>query len=204
MIARLSGVVAEKSPGALVIMTGGVGYEVFIPLSTYYDLPDEGQETELHIKTVVREDALELFGFFSAGEKGAFELLNSVSKIGPRLALSILSGIGPGELVTAVTHKNIGRLTGIPGVGAKTAERLVLELKDKVGRLAVMAEPETAVPEAAVLDDVARDAVSALLNLGYSRSEAEKAVNGARMECGPGPDELSTLLRQSLKRLRKV
>ena len=205
MIARLRGVLADKSPAAAVVMAGGVGYEVQIPLSTYYDLPEEGETVTLYIKTVVRDDAIELFGFLTPAEKEAFILLNTVSKIGPRLALGILSGIGPAELVRAVSSRDLARLSSVPGVGAKTAERLVLELKEKVSRLAAVAgdAKDEAAPE--LLDDAAQDAVSALLNLGYSRPEAQKAVARAKREAEDrgGEADLAALIRLSLAKLRK-
>lgn len=204
MIAYLKGLLKKKAPGSTVVLTGGVGYEVLIPLSTYYDLPDEGEDVSLFIKTVVRDDAIELFGFFSQAEKEAFILLNSVSKIGPRLALSILSGIGPAALVEAVGSKNLARLSSIPGVGVKTAERLVLELKDKVAQLAVYAPTVRVQPQSEALDEMGQDAVSALLNLGYSRTEAARAVTSVLDEAGDADYDLSGLLRQGLKRLRKA
>jgi len=202
MIARLIGHIRDKSPHSVVVMTGGVGYEVFIPLSTFYDLPDEGEEVSFHIQTVVREDALELFGFLTRVEKEAFLILNSVSRVGPRLALGILSGIKPADLCQAVTANNPARLSGVPGVGAKTAQRLVLELKDKVARLAALLPPGETPSEAETpLDDVANDAVSALKNLGYGAAEAERAAGAAR-RLEPDAD-LSALIRLSLKRLQK-
>ena len=136
MISRLEGFIQEKDAASMTVMTGGVGFEVFIPLSTYYQLPEDGERVVLHIKTVVRDDAIELFGFLSREEKEAFLLLTSVSRIGPRLAVSVLSGISPAELVEALNTKNAARLSSVPGVGVKTAERLILELKDKTARLA--------------------------------------------------------------------
>jgi holliday junction DNA helicase RuvA len=204
MIARLKGQVATKTAGSAVIMAGGVGYEVFISLPTFYELPDDGETVTLHIRTVVRDDAIELFGFMTAQEKEAFLLLNSVSKIGPRLALSILSGLTPGELIAAVSGKNLARLNAVPGVGAKTAERVILELKDKIAGLSAMVDPTPLpTPDMPVLDETAQDAVSALVNLGYSRNEAEKAVAAAGDDAGPEPPDISALIRLSLKKLRK-
>ena len=204
MIARLKGELADRNPGTVVVMAGGVGYEVHIPLSTYYDLPDQGDEVSFHIKTVVREDAIELFGFLTRAEREAFLLLNSVSKIGPRLALSFLSGLNPAELVAAVSRGDVARLSSVPGVGAKTAQRVCLELKDKIAALAGLAGAEVPVaPAAADLDDVGRDVVSALTNLGYTRTEAEKTVGRVQVE-EPDAVDISTLLRLCLKKLRKV
>ena len=205
MIARLTGRLEDKTAGVIIVMAGGVGYEVFIPVSTFYDLPSEGEEVTLHVKTVVRDDSFELFGFLTPDEKEAFLILNSVSKIGPRLALSILSGIHPAELVEAVTNKDVGRLNMIPGVGTKTAERLILELKDKISRLASVAAPiVTAGPGPEVLDGLDTDVVSALLNLGYRQNEAEKAVSQARRSADGANIDLAGLLRLSLKELNKT
>ncbi|MBU2550548.1 MAG: Holliday junction branch migration protein RuvA [Proteobacteria bacterium] len=204
MIARLKGTLAEKTAAAVVVMTGGVGYRVHVPLSTFYELPEEGAEVDLRVRTVVREDAIELFGFMTSAEKEVFGLLNSVSKIGPKLALNILSGISPAELVQAVSQKDLGRLSRVPGVGTKTAERLVLELKDKLPQLAALAPVSAPAAGMAELDDIGRDLVSALINLGYSRNEAQKAVTAARAEADCQGDDLAGLLRLSLKRLQKT
>jgi Holliday junction DNA helicase RuvA len=204
MIARLSGVLWEKAAGLAVVDCGGVGYEVHIPLTTFYDLPDQGEDISLYIKTVVREDAIDLFGFQTPVERQAFVLLNSVSKIGPRLALNILSGIGPAELATAVNQKNFARLGAVPGVGKKTAERVVLELKDKITTLALGDTPEveTAAARSDEPDQAGQDVVSALVNLGYGRSEAEKSLGQARADLGQDA-EFAALLRSALKRLQK-
>jgi len=204
VIARLKGTLAEKTAAAVVVMTGGVGYRVHVPLSTFYELPEEGAEVDLRVRTVVREDAIELFGFMTSAEKEVFGLLNSVSKIGPKLALNILSGISPAELVQAVSQKDLGRLSRVPGVGTKTAERLVLELKDKLPQLAALAPVSAPAAGMAELDDIGRDLVSALINLGYSRNEAQKAVTAARAEADCQGDDLAGLLRLSLKRLQKT
>ena len=195
---------AEKGPSRAIIMAGGVGYEVFIPLATFYDLPEEGGEVELHIRTVVRDDAIELFGFKTQAEKEMFLLLNTISKIGPRLALAILSGINPGALAEAVVTKNVGRLNAIPGVGAKTAERIIVELKDKVAHLATLTGSEVDGAPGGGLDELGRDVVSALLNLGYNRNESEKVVAKSQGEIGDQPPDLATLLRLSLKKLQKA
>ena len=204
MIARLRGMLEEKTASVAVIMTGGVGYEVHVPLSTFYELPDPGGNVELFIKTVVKEDAFELFGFLTRAEKEAFILLNTVSKVGPRLALNILSGISPSELVSAVGQKNVARLNSVSGVGAKTAERLVVELKDKIQALAALAgTAPSAMAEPEPLDDTGQDVVSALLNLGYSRNEAQKAVSRVMAQAEAENADLSALIRLSLKQLRK-
>jgi Holliday junction DNA helicase RuvA len=203
MIAYMQGPLKYKSADSIIIMAEGVGYELHIPLSTFYALADEGDVVSLHVKTVVREDSIELFGFLSRAEKEAFLLLNSVSKIGPRLSLNILSGISPAELIRAVSQKNVARLTAIPGVGAKTAERLILELKEKISQLASLIPADFPVEIPAILDEAGQDVISALLNLGYRHAEAERALSAARSEAGPGVD-LSSLLRLSLKRLRRA
>jgi len=203
MIAYLEGPLKKKAATSVVVLTGGVGYEIFIPLSTFYELPEEGERVCLHVSTVVRDDAIQLFGFLSPAEKEVFLLLNSVSKIGPKLALNLLSGIRPQDLVPAVMGRDVGRLSAVPGVGVKTAERIILELKDKVQHLALAAGQSAEADDRRPLTDVDQDVVSALLNLGYRRAEAEKAVLAARRETPERPT-LTELLRQSLKRLTKA
>ena len=193
----------HKSAESVIIMTEGVGYEVHIPLSTFYALANEGDVVSLHVKTIVREDSLDLFGFISKAEKEAFLLLNSVSKIGPRLSLNILSGISPAELIQAVSQKNVARLTSIPGVGAKTAERLILELKDKIAQLTSLMPDDFPMETPFILDEAGQDVISALLNLGYRQAEAERALSAAQNEAGQGI-ELSDLLRLSLKKLQRA
>ena len=175
MIAFLRGRVLDKQPNRIVVDVQGVGYEVYVPLSTYYDAGEAGTEVTLRVHTHVREDALQLFGFLTDLEKQVFERLISVSGIGPKLAIAVLSGIDSRELVVAVQRADVARLTRIPGVGKKTAERIVLELKD---RLAVLAQP-AAIGAGVAVDSGNRlrdDVVSALQNLGYHRPQAEKAV----------------------------
>lgn len=202
MIARLKGKIEDKSADSVVVMSGGVGYQVFIPLSTFYDLPEEGAEVCLWVRTVVRDDSIDLFGFLTPQEREAFLILNSVSKIGPRLALNILSGISPAELVRAVGAKDVARLSSVPGVGAKTAERLILELKDKAARLAAALPGVEPGAEAIPMDEVGRDVISALMNLGYRKAEAQRAYAAAQAEAGSS--DLAGLLRSSLSKLRKA
>lgn len=211
MIACLKGRLLTKTPQTAVIDTGGVGWEVHIPKSTYQALPAEGERAFLHIKTIVREESIDLYGFLSPGEKEAFVVLNSVSKIGPRLALTILSDIEPLELAQAVLQKDVGRLSRISGIGAKTAERLAVELKDRAPRLASLAGAgqDRALPAADLAADNApwpqgplADTVSALLNLGYHKAEAERAARKAAAEAG-AEAELGRLLRLALKTLKK-
>ena len=178
MIAFLRGRVLDKSPNRIIIDVNGVGYEVHVPLSTYYDIGDAGSDVSLHVHTHVREDALQLYGFLTPLEQLLFQRLIGISGIGPKLAVSVLSGIGSRELVTAVQQADLARLTRIPGVGKKTAERIVLELKDRLGD--VPAAPDTAGARPSAGDRLRSDLVSALENLGYHRPLAEKAVDATR------------------------
>ena len=193
MIGRLRGALLDKDTQEIVVDVGGVGYQVQIPLSTFYRLGSPGSDVELHVHTHVREDALQLFGFLTRVERRMFERLIAVSGVGPRLALGILSGIETEELVGALRSGDLTRLTRIPGVGKKTAERLVVELKDKMPAAAdedvLTAEPEAVAPK----DDV----ISALANLGYSRNEAERGVERA-LRAGAS-QRLEDLLRATLR-----
>jgi Holliday junction DNA helicase RuvA len=175
LIAFLRGRVIDKQPNRLVVDVQGVGYDVLVPLSTYYDVGDEGSEVALRIHTHVREDALQLYGFLTDLERQVFERLIGISGIGPKLAIAVLSGIESRELVVAVQRADVARLTGIPGIGKKTAERIVLELKDRLAAIATPAAagaPSSVSPGERLRDDI----VSALQNLGYHRPQAEKAV----------------------------
>ena len=176
MIAFLRGRVLDKQPNLLIVDVQGVGYHVNVPLSTFYDAGDIGAEVSLRIYTHVREDALQLYGFLTTLEQQLFERLIGISGIGPKLAIAVLSGIEPGELVAAIHRGDLARLTGIPGVGRKTAERMVLELKDRLAQLVVPAGAGAAMPESPG-DRLRADLVSALQNLGYHRPLAEKAVD---------------------------
>lgn len=176
MIAFLRGRILDKQPNRIVVDVQGVGYEVHVPLSTYYDAGDAGMEVSLRIHTHVREDALQLYGFLTALEQQLFERLIATSGIGPRLAVAVLSGIEPNELVAAVQRADVARLTAIPGIGRKTAERIVLELRDRLPVPAAASGAATATSEAERLQT---DLVSALVNLGYHRPAAEKAVGHA-------------------------
>jgi Holliday junction DNA helicase RuvA len=193
VIAQVRGRLLRKEPQEAVVDVGGVGYRVAIPLSTFYRLGEPGGEVTLLTHTHVREDALALFGFLTAAEQALFERLIAVSGVGPRLALSILSGIEAPDLVAALRASDVARLTRIPGVGKKTAERLVLELKDKVQGLAAS---EEAAPVGAAASS-REDLVSALVHLGYSRPEAERGVERALQEDKTGRFE--DLLRLSLR-----
>ena len=177
MIAFLTGRVLEKQPTRVIVDVHGVGYELFVPLSTYYELGDAGAEASLRVHTHVREDALQLYGFLTELERQLFERLIAISGIGPKLAIAVLSGMEPRDLVASVQRGDVARLTGIPGVGKKTAERIVLELRDRLPQLAVPQAAET--PAASPADRLRTDVMSALQNLGYPRPHAEKAVDAA-------------------------
>jgi len=193
MIASLRGILLYKSTNYVVVDVHGVGYGVNIPLNAFYDLPEQGGEVHLVIHTHVKEDSISLFGFLEERERDIFHLIISVSGIGPKLAMNMLSGITADELVKAVSNENMGRLTSIPGVGRKIAERLIFELKDKIHKVisGEISGREIVVP-------VEEDALSALINLGYSSNVAKKAVDKVLHECGEKLT-LETLLTESLK-----
>ena len=194
MIARLSGTVLEKHPMRVVLDVAGVGYDVHVPLSSFGAIGEPGSTLTLRVHTHVREDALMLYGFASALEQRVFEHLIGVSGIGPRLALGVLSGLAPNELVQSIAGGDVARLTTIPGIGRKTAERIVLELKEKLG--AVASTDPTLAPVGP-----REDLLSALLNLGYHRPSAEKAVDHVLRD-KPGAD-FETALRAALKVLSR-
>jgi holliday junction DNA helicase RuvA len=195
MIALLRGTLVEKNPNQAILETGGVGYDVIIPISTFSKLPDVGSETRLRIHTHVREDTLALYGFLTADEKNLFEKLIGVSGIGPGLAIKVLSGMPAADLLASIRGNEIEKLVRIPGVGKKTAERMVLELRDKLPVPA--GEAEGARPSLSRLDE---DVFSALLNLGCSRPAAEAAVRKAR--AGGVPEEFEPLFRKALELVR--
>jgi Holliday junction DNA helicase RuvA len=174
MIAYLSGTLLSKHPNQLIIDVNGVGYEVTIPLSTFYETGEVGGPIQLHIYTHVREDAIALFGFKSVQEKSVFEQLISVSGIGPRLGITILSGMPFEQLVPTIRQANLAKLTSIPGVGKKTAERLVVDLRDKLVRFEI--SPPASVTVASPISQAQEDVLSVLLNLGYSKNVAENAI----------------------------
>jgi Holliday junction DNA helicase RuvA len=197
MIAQLRGILLEKHPNQVIVEAGGVGYDVTIPVSTFSALPDTGAEVRLRIHTHVREDALALYGFLSKEEKTLFEKLISVSGIGPKLGVTVLSGLATADLTAAIRNGQIEHLVRIPGVGKKTAERIVLELRDKVDALPAAAA--TAAP-AAALSLVDQDVLSALLNLGCNRPVAEAAVRKAK--AAGAAEEFEPLFRRSLELVR--
>ncbi len=199
MIATLSGKLKLRDPGRLIVATGGVGYEVFVPLSTYYRMPSVGAEVELEVRQVVREDALLLYGFATPAEKQAFDLLMGIQHVGPKLALAILSVLAPKDLVAAISHEDVERIDAVPGVGAKVAERIVRELRDKVSELNLAApvrmdgaSSNGHAREGSLIDD----AVSALINLGYKPAEAKRAVDA--VDAIDEKDGLESLIRKSL------
>ncbi|HET9360442.1 MAG TPA: Holliday junction branch migration protein RuvA [Vicinamibacterales bacterium] len=175
MIALLRGRVLDKQPNRVIVDVGGVGYDVHVPLSTFYDVGDEGADVTLRVHLHVREDALQLYGFLTELERQLFERLIGISGIGPKLAISVLSGMEPRDLIAAVQRGDVARLTGIPGIGKKTAERIVLELRDRLARLVPPAAGGQAA-EAPTGDRLRDDLVSALQNLGYHRPQADKAI----------------------------
>ncbi len=199
MIALLTGKLAYKSPEYIILDVHGVGYRVQIPFSTYYDLPDTGYETSLNIYTHVKEDAINLYGFRTPPEKSFFQLLLSVSGIGPKLAKDILSNIHVEELSLAIQQGNLARLSAVPGIGRKTAERLVLELKDKVLKLGASIAPDKETHPAAATP-LTDDVFSALVNLGYKETVVKKVL--AEVEIAPDA-AMETVLKQALKLLMK-
>jgi holliday junction DNA helicase RuvA len=207
MIAHLSGTLLSKHATSVVLDVAGVGYEVTIPLSTFYELEDAGSKVQLRIYTHVREDALQLYGFKSTRERELFLRLISVSGIGPKLGITLLSGMSADEIIASIRTNNLARLTLVPGIGRKTAERLVIELRDKVASLSspeLKEElgPESGSPAVYSEDSMRSDALSALLNLGYQRSSAEKAVTAAINE--GGDLSVESILRNSLRKLAKA
>ena len=199
MIATLSGKLKLREPGRLIIATAGVGYEVFVPLSTYYRMPSVGAEVELEIRQVVREDALLLYGFASPAEKQAFDLLMGIQHVGPKLALAILSVLAPKDLVAAISHEDVERIDAVPGVGAKVAERIVRELRDKIGGLNLTATVRTdgaSTNGHGAGGSMIDDAISALINLGYKPAEAKRAVDA--VDGLAESDGLEGLIRKSL------
>ena len=203
MIAHLSGKLLSKQPNIVIIDVGGVGYELIIPLSTFYDLGEEGSQVSLRVHTYVREDALQLYGFRTEREKKLFLHLTSISGIGPKLAVTILSGMSAEELIPAIRNNDLARLVAIPGVGKKTAERLVVELKDKLSALSSpeLEEQFRLATGAGSANTIADDIISALVNLGFQRAAAEKAVNATMKE---NPDaNFSQLTKLSMRKLSR-
>lgn len=188
MIGKLSGVIAEKSPPQVLIDVQGVGYEVDVPMSTFFNLPALGERTSLLTHLIIREDAHVLFGFLTAEERSTFRLLIKISGVGPKMALSLLSGLSVGELAQAVSKQESGRLVKVPGIGKKTAERLLLELKGKLG-------PDLSAP-VSVANDTQADILQALIALGYSEKEA-----GAALKALPPDVGVSEGIKLAMKKL---
>ncbi|SFM50626.1 Holliday junction branch migration protein RuvA [Thermodesulforhabdus norvegica] len=195
MIAYLKGILAHKSPDYVIVDVNGVGYGVSVSLNTFYQLPDPGKDVFLHTYTYVREDILQLFGFGSAEEKRLFLELIAIAGVGPRVALHILSGISPQELHQTVMEHNVKRLQKIPGVGKKTAERILLELKHK---LKIPEDLSSGLSVSSGKPSITEDAISALMNLGYKQIEAQKAVSKAERKLGKEAS-LEDLLREALR-----
>jgi Holliday junction DNA helicase RuvA len=203
MIAFLSGKLLEKTANSVIVDVAGVGYEVIIPLSTFYEIGEVGSEIQLRIYTHVREDAIQLFGFKTNRERDLYLKLISVQGVGAKSGITMLSGMSADEIIDALRKDNLAKLTAIPGVGRKTAERLVIELRDKVGEIAMAAAAGDAVVSAAESTggDAFDDALSALVNLGYQRNAAEKAVQQVRREGVEA--NVQKILRASLQKLAK-
>jgi len=202
LIAQLSGKLVEKQPNSAIIDVNGVGYDVTIPVSTFYELGDPGTDVLLRIHTHVREDALQLYGFWTPREKELFLKLTSVSGVGPKLAITMLSGMPAGELINAISTDDLVKLTSIPGVGRKTAERVVVELRDKLAQIALEArEADRTAAQAQTSSDAAvrEDTISALMALGYPKAISERAVSFALREQGEGTIE--AVLKRALRRL---
>jgi len=202
LIAQLSGKLIYKEPNSAIIDVGGVGYDVIIPLSTFYELGEPGSDVTLKIHTHVREDALQLFGFWTPREKELFTKLTSVSGVGPKLGITMLSGMPANELINAITTNDLVKLTSIPGVGRKTAERVVVELREKLAAMAVESREadratarELGASETAVRDDT----VAALMALGYPKAISERAVSFALRE--EGERTIEAVLKRALRRL---
>ena len=200
MIGHLRGTILEKHPNQVIVESSGVGYDVQIPISTYTALADAGATTALRIHTHVREDALLLFGFATAEEKALFERLISVSGIGPKLAITVLSGLPTADLVSAIRGGDVAHLVRIPGVGKKTAERMVLELKDKLASIDIAGRTAAPASAGAPLDPLDQDVLSALQNLGCSRPAAEEALRKVKVRGAPA--EFEPLFRAALAAVR--
>ena len=207
MIAHLNGRLLSKEPNSVIVDVSGVGYEVSIPLSTFYELENEGSNVQLRIYTHVKEDALQLFGFRTERERKLFVNFISVSGIGPKIGIALLSGMSADELINSIKSNNLARLTLIPGVGRKTAERLIVDLREKMTALAASQAGEDAgtSTDASIRsseDDVRSQALSGLLNLGYQRSAAEKAIDSVLGE--DGEVTVESVLRRGLRKLARL
>ena len=197
MIANLKGRLTYKSPIEIIVDVDGVGYQVFVSLTTFYALPELGSEVSLGIHTLMREETLKLFGFYTTDEKRIFEKIITVNKVGPKLALTILSGMPPVDLLNAINSNDVGKLSTIPGIGRKTAERLILEMRDKLAEFSLeFILTKDTVKHNGLFDD----ALSALINLGYKKNQAEQALKKVCGEDG-GNSSLESLIKESLNLL---
>lgn len=203
MIAGLTGRVVSKSPSQVILDVQGVGYEVHIALSTYFSLPDSDHVVTLNISTQLRNDTIQLYGFLTTQEKEAFLLLTGITGIGPKIALSTLSTLNLSDLRSAIQSNDIEVLSSIPGIGRKTAGRMVLELKDKIGRLPGDQPPPSHLPQSTGAEALEEDAISALLNLGYRTADVKKVVRKHLDGLTDDPN-LETLIRHALKDLAKA
>ncbi len=198
MIALISGKIVYKGISHVIVDVHGVGYRIFIPLTTFYELPESGQTITLHVHTNVKQDAINLFGFYTVQERDLFQLMISVSGIGPRISMNILSGISAQELLRAISGGNVGKLVNIPGVGKKMAERLILELKEKVIKKMMMEKMPAVDDQQQISDIIMEDVLSALVNLGYknnvARDALDKAVRSSDEKLG-----MDKLLKKTLK-----
>jgi Holliday junction DNA helicase RuvA len=197
MIAHLKGKLTYKSPIEIAIDVNGVGYQVFVPLSTFYALPELKEDVFLDIHTHMREESLKLFGFYTTDEKRIFEKLIAINKVGPKLALTILSGMSPAELFTTIDSNDIGKLSTIPGIGRKTAERLILEMRDRMDGISLDSDiKKDSIPQNGLFDD----ALSALINLGYKKNQAEQTLKKVYPE-GEVGDSIEDIIKKSLNLL---
>jgi len=198
MIALINGKIAYKGISSIVVDVSGVGYRIFIPLTTYYELPEAGKPVTLHVHTHVKQDAINLFGFYTIQERDLFQLMISVSGIGPKIAMNILSGIAANDLLQAISRGDLGKLISIPGVGRKMAERLILELKEKVIKKMMMEQIPAADDQHKAGEMIKEDVLSALVNLGYKNNTAKDAVDKV-MQVSKEDMTLDQLLKKTLK-----
>lgn len=198
MIALINGKIAYKGISSIVVDANGVGYRIFIPLTTFYELPEAGNPVTLHVHTHVKQDAINLFGFYTIQERDLFQLMISVSGIGPKIAMNILSGIAANDLLQAISRGDLGKLISIPGVGRKMAERLILELKEKVIKKMTMEQIPAADDQHKAGEMIKEDVLSALVNLGYKNNAAKDAVDKV-MQVSKEDLTLDQLLKKTLK-----
>jgi len=205
VIGHLEGVLREKSPTRAIVMAGGVGYELHVSLTTFAALPDAGKTVSLRVHTHVRDDAIQLFGFHTDLERALFEQLIRTSGVGPKLAQAVLSGMAPRDLLAALAREDLAALRGIPGIGVKTAQRLLVDLRDRVGELLAAAAQEPGAPAAAATPsgDAFEEVVSALVNLGAVRARAERVAREVADELGGAETPIETWVRTALRKLSR-